>query len=154
MAIPRAPLSRLQQLDRFRQCRGHAHFWERALSRRRFVQTAASVAGLVLAAPLRAAAAVPGNTPKPIPGGFQFFGPGTEVFHNFAPGVFDPLDTDRSGIFDFNGKIGYAVIDGTGTARTKKSPAQRLSFEVDVRFMQGTYVAEDGRRRHATFCLS
>ena len=77
----------------------------------------------------------------------------TAVFHNFAPGVFDPVDTDRSGIFDFHGQIGYAIIDGTGTGRSKKSAATPLFFEVDLRFMRGAYVAEDGHRRHATFCL-
>ena len=153
--IPAGALSRLQQIDRLKRHPGHAHFWDRAFSRRQFVQTAASAAGLMLAAPLSAATSgVPGNTPKPIPGGFQFFGPGTEVFHIFAPNVFDPNDTDRSGIFDFHGRIGYAVIDGTGTARTKKNKAAKLFFEVDLRFMQGVYIAEDGRRRHATFCFS
>ena len=125
-----------------------------AVSRRQFVKTTAAAAGLLLASPWKAAAdTVPGSTPKPIPGGFQLFGPGTEVFHNFAPGVFDPLDTDRSGIFDFNGQIGYATIDGTGIGRSKKGAATPLFFEVDLRFMRGAYIAEDGRRRHATFCL-
>ena len=147
-------LSRFKQLDAARRHPGHTHFWDRAVSRRQFVQVTAAAAGLILASPWTASAvAVPANTPKPIPGGFQF--PGIdEVFHNFAPGVFDPLDTDRSGIFDFKGRIGYAIIDGTGSARTKKGAATPLSFEVDVRFMQGTYVAEDGRHRHATFCLT
>jgi hypothetical protein len=153
--IPAGALSRLQQIDRLKRHRGHAHFWDRAFSRRQFVQTAASAAGLMLAAPLSAATSgVPGNTPKPIPGGFQPFGPGTEVFHIFAPNVFDPPDTDRSGIFDFKGKIGYAIIDGMGTARTRKGPATRMPFEVDVRFMQGVYIGEDRRRRHGTFCFS
>ena len=71
--------------------RGHTHFWERVLSRRRFVMAAAAVAGgavasktlspLVYAAeafPVRSTGAVP---PKPIPGGTSPFG----VFiHHFA----------------------------------------------------------------------
>jgi len=105
-----------------------------------------------------ARASVPGPTPKAIPGGFtadQLCGlPATEIFHNFAPNVFDPPNTDRSGIFDFNGLIGYAVIDGTGTGRNTASGATTpLTFEVDLRFMQGVYVGEDGRHRHGTFCL-
>ena len=137
--------------------RGHAHFWQRAFSRRRFIQTGAA-AGLFLLGGGRwapASAAVAGGTPKPIPGGFVFGPPvGDELFHNFAPGVFDPLNTDPSGIFDFNGHIGYAVVDGTGTGRNHSTHERtRLSFETDLRFMQGTYVAEDGRHRHGTFCL-
>jgi hypothetical protein len=103
-----------------------------------------------------ARASVPGATPKAIPGGFTagFCGiPETEIFHNFAPNVFDPANTDRSGIFDFNGHIGYSVIDGTGTGHTVHGDSTTLAFEVDLRFMQGVYVGEDGRHRHATFCV-
>jgi hypothetical protein len=102
-----------------------------------------------------ARASVPGATPKAIPGGFTagFCGISeTEIFHNFAPNVFDLPNTDRSGIFDFNGHIGYAVIDGTGTGHTSQGDTPH-SFEVDLRFMQGVYVGEDGRHRHGTFCL-
>ena len=28
-----------------------------------------------------------------------------------------------------------------------------LDYEVDLRFMQGEYVGEDGKRSHGTFCL-
>lgn len=78
----------------------------------------------------------------------------SEVFHNFAPHVFDPPNTDRSGIFDFKGDIGYAIIDGTGKGRNTRTGVRTpLSFEVDLRFMQGEYVGIDGRHRHATFCL-
>jgi|GraSoiStandDraft_41_1057321.scaffolds.fasta_scaffold932758_1 hypothetical protein len=134
--------------------RHHARCWTHGLSRRRFVQSTLLAGGLLLARPRFAGAEeeVTGETPRPIPGGFQPFGPGTEVFHNFAPGVFDPIDTDRSGIFDFNGNLGYATIDGAGTARTAAGET-RLLFEVDLRFMQGAYIGEDGRERHATFAL-
>ncbi len=136
---------------------GHSHFYSRALSRRRFIQASGTAAGMLLLSPgfsMPARAAVPGNSPKPIPGGFTTPDTGSEVFHNFVPGVFDPLDTDRSGIFDFNGDIGFAVIDGAGTGRnTMTGATKRLRFEVDLRFMQGIYVGVDGRRRHGTFCL-
>lgn len=147
--------SLLTRIEAGRRHPGHAHFWDRALSRREFVQTTAAAAGLVLASPLKTMAqTVPGNTPKPIPGGIQPFGPGTEVFHVLGPHTFTPdPDGDRSAIFDFNGTIGYSVIRGTGHARGPQAAARSLNFEVDVRFMQGVYVAEDGRRRHGTFCL-
>ena len=139
---------------------GHSHFWQRALSRRRFLQASSAAAGgLIIGAQgwMPARASVPGDTPKAIPGGFTagFCGlPDTEVFHNFAPNVFDPPNTDRSGVFDFNGHIGYAVIDGAGTGHnTITNTTTPLLFEVDLRFMQGEYVGVDGRYRHATFCL-
>jgi len=148
-------LSQIRRIEAMTRHPGHAHFWHRAVSRRHFVQTTAAAAGLLLASPLKAAAgAVPSDTPKPIPGGIQPFGPGTEVFHVQGPHTFTPdPDGDRSVIFDFNGKIGYAVIDGTGQARGRNAAARSLNFEVDLRFMQGHYIAEDGRRRHGTFCL-
>src|SRR5437867_3947104 len=97
---------------------GHAHSWERAISHRRFLQTAGA-AGLFLSSPMArvASAKKPApSEPKPIPGGFQI-APGGEVFHVFGPGAFDPIDTDRSVITDFNGHIGYAIVDGSGTGR-------------------------------------
>ena len=138
---------------------GHSHFLQKALTRRTFLQASAAAAGGVLIGSqgwMPARASVPGATPKAIPGGFSGLCglPPTEIFHNFAPNVFDPPNTDRSGIFDFNGHIGYAVIDGTGTGLNTVSGATTpLSFEVDLRFMQGVYVGEDGKNRHATFCL-
>lgn len=137
---------------------GHSHFWQKALTRRTFLQASAAAAGGLLIGSqgwMPARASVPGATPKAIPGGFtDFCTLSGEIFHNFAPNVFDPPNTDRSGIFDFNGHIGYAVIDGTGTGRNTVSGATTpLSFEVDLRFMQGVYIGEDGRTRHATFCL-
>src|SRR5579871_2902102 len=71
---------------------GHTHFWERAmLSRRQFMGTAAGATGAVLASGLwmPGMALADNAAPKPIPGGIQPFGPGTELFHVFpiAPGV-------------------------------------------------------------------
>ena len=150
--IDRKVLQRLTRLDAARRYPGHSHFWRRAFSRRQFIQAAGAAAGILGTGHWTAAhAAVPGDFPKPIPGGFTF-PPLTEVFHNFAPGVFDPLDTDRSGIFDFNGHIGYAVIDGGGTGKHAGHTA-RLAFECDVRLMQGVYIATDGKYRQATFGL-
>src|SRR5262245_36475531 len=96
---------------------GHSHFSRRALSRRSFSQVTAATAGLILARPrsARADEEVEPDSPNPIPGGFTF---GGEFFHNLAPGVFDPVDADPSGITDFNGHIGYAIVDGTGKGRT------------------------------------
>ena len=75
-----------------------------------------------------------------------------EIVHVEAPGVATLADSEPITITDFNGNIGYAVIDGSGTGRnTLTGETKTYSFNVDMRFMQGVYVAEDGRVRHATF---
>jgi hypothetical protein len=130
---------------------GHAHFWDRALSRRNFLAVGAGAGLLATSTASVAEPALPAFTPKAIPGGFMF-PPLTELFHNFAPGVFDPLNADRSGIFDFHGKIAYAIIDGTGTSLDAKGRTAR-TFEADMRFMQGTYIDMNGKYRDDTFVL-
>jgi hypothetical protein len=79
--------------------------------------------------------------PRPIPGGVQPFGPGTEVFHLFLPGTGDP-----STITDFDGVVGIADITGVGTGANAGH-----AFDADVRFMRGRYLGLDGRRQHGTF---
>src|SRR5579859_4051827 len=118
---------------------GHAHFWERAaLSRRRFIGTAAGATGLALGAglwaPGAAYAASGSAAPRPIPGGIQPFGPGTEVFHVFIPGH----KGEPSTITDFNGFVGVATVRGMGTGTdTNTGATTRLIFDVDNRFMTG-----------------
>ncbi len=134
------------------QPRGHAHFWERALARRQFIRTAAGTTAVVVGAglvlPVRARASEQNAPPRPIPGGIQPFGPGTEVFHVFLPEPGNELST----ITDFNGHIGAAEILGTGTATDAKTGAKtKLLFDADVRFMVGEYVGLDGRNHHGTF---
>lgn len=130
---------------------GHTHFWERAmLSRRQFMGTAAGATGAVLASGLwmPGMALADNAAPKPIPGGIQPFGPGTELFHVFpiAPGV------ELSTITDFHGAIGGAEVQGMGTAtNTDTGVTSRLLFDVDMRFMQGVYVGMDGERHRGTF---
>lgn len=124
---------------------GHSHFWERArLSRRDFLGAAAAVAAAsrsILAFPSESA-------PRPIPGGSQFLGPGTEVFHVFplAPG--DELST----ITDFNGVVGAAVVDGTWSGGgVTAPPGVPLVFDTDMRFMKGEYVGVDGNHHQGAF---
>ena len=147
-------LSRLKRFDIARRHPGHTHFWDRALSRRHFIQSAGAAAALLGPGHWTTAnGAVPGDFPKPVPAFFTIPGvPGQ--FHIAAPNVFDPPDSDRSAIFDFNGHLGYAVVDGAGTGRnTQTNATTRLAFETDLRFMQGAYIATDGKHRHATFAF-
>src|SRR5438552_4589717 len=99
---------------------GHPHFGRRALSRRQFLWTAAGTAaalgtGLLLPTPALAA----GRNPRPIPGGIANPTGGPFVHANFPPG---PVDAppgmgggEQSSITDFDGFIGSAGIQGTGT---------------------------------------
>jgi len=117
---------------------GHAHFWERALSRRQIVKTAAAgtvvVLGSGLLTPALAEAKDAAVAPKPIP---ETLFPGAP-FHVLGPDSEEP-----SAITDFNGFVGATEIQGTGTGG--------LLFDVDMRFMQGTYVGVDGKVHWDTF---
>jgi len=122
------------------------------LSRRQFMLTAAGTTGAVLSSglwmPGSALAWGDGAAPKPIPGGTQFLGPGTEVFHVFVP----VRGNDQSTIYDFDGFVGSATVDGAGTGTdTSTGATTRLTFDTDMRFMQGAYIGVDGKKRRGTF---
>jgi len=121
---------------------GHRH----APSRRQFLAAgaglgAAGFLGTQVIGAGPALAARRAGDPRPIPGGIQPFGPGTEVFHLFPPGAGEP-----NSITDFNGFVGVANIDGAGAG-----DHAGLSFDVDIRFITGEYMALDGRHFEATF---
>ena len=132
---------------------GHSHFWERAnLSRRHFLGAAAGATGIVLGSglwmPGQALAWGNGAAPRPIPGGIQPFGPGTEVFHVFLAG----RGAEPSTITDFHGFIGIADTQGTGTGTdTRTGATTTLLFDNDTRFMQGVYIGVDGKKHRGTF---
>jgi len=89
-----------------------------------------------------------GAAPRPIPGGIQPFGPGTEVFHIFLPG----RGAEPSTITDFHGFIGIADTQGTGTGTdTRTGATTTLLFDNDTRFMQGVYIGVDGKKHRGTF---
>jgi hypothetical protein len=121
---------------------GHRH----APSRRQFLAAGAGLgaagflgAQAIAAGPALAARAA--GDPRPIPGGTQLLGPGTELFHVFPPGAGEP-----NTITDFNGFVGVAHIQGVGAGGNAG-----LSFDVDNRFITGEYIALDGRHFNATF---
>jgi len=139
---------------------GHAHFWERAFSRREFMRGTAATAGLALGAGLvqSAGAFSPhrpffGNAaPQPIPGGTdldELLGLGSgPLFHFFFPAFGQEVST----ITDFVGHVGAAEIQGTGTlTNTLSHETTTLTFDADMRFMDGHYIAEDGHPRNGTF---
>jgi hypothetical protein len=136
----------------FAQHRGHAHFWERALSRRQFiggaVGSAAAIAGSGLIDTRLVAAHDRPGIPKPIPSGIQPGGPGTPVFRVQFLG----LGTENATITDFNGSIGGTDVQGTGVGTNLVTGKKtELLFDTDMRFMKGAFVGTDGHVHHATF---
>jgi len=133
----------------------HAHFWQRAFSRRRFITGAAGAAGVALVPNLSfpnladAESHSPGlfcsPSATPISGGTELLGPGTELFHFFLPGP----GTEPSTVGNFKGCIGLASGHGTGTI-TDSNGNSAVTFANDTRFMTGTYVGQDGKQRKGT----
>jgi hypothetical protein len=127
-------------------CDRHAH--HAAVSRRRFIGGAATALGTVLGAsvlrPGAALAKTQNAAPNPIPGGTTING---QLFHFlfFGPGL------EPASITDFNGFVGVADVQGTGTARNPDGSTETLLYDTDVRFMKGVYVGKDGAVHKGTF---
>ena len=130
-------------------------------TRRQFLRGAGVAAGaLVATAAFRPSFAfAAGNaSPRPIAGGFRGDAVGDagnrhfyHILPPFPPGP-DGQYIDCSAITDFRGVIGAANINGTGTGTPTAANAEgRYTFNVDMRFMQGDYIAVDGKRRYGTF---
>ena len=89
--------------------------------------------------------------PTPIPAGFFFPG---RVDGSLA--ATDPTGThagrDPSTIFNFNGFIGLANVElsGTGTDTTTGETAD-YGFEADMRFFKGVFVDSVGRTQRGAF---
>ena len=129
----------------------HAGHHERhRLSRRAFMGGAAGITGTALGAgllgPAVAAAAPPSSSafPKPTTNVMSLGGVDFHVTF-FAPGL------DPSSLTDFNGFVGVADVQGTGTATNPDGSVETLLFDTDMRFMQGTFVGTDGNRHQGTF---
>jgi len=141
---------------------GHAHFWDRALSRRQFLGRSAGLAGVAvgsaLGLPAMAKAGAPGpGEPRPIPGGTTIDGLG--LFHFYFPTAHNPVGStttiesgrgDPSTITDFNGFIGGGEWSG-GTGKNQHGTT--LYWAADIRFMDGEYIGLDGRNRQGAFAF-
>jgi hypothetical protein len=93
--------------------------------------------------------------PLPIPGGIldptPFAGPDV---HLHLPGPVDSSTPntkggDPSSIYDFNGFVGAAHIQGTGI----DGSGNTLNWDADVRFMSGVYQGVDGNIHQGTFAF-
>ncbi|TAN34587.1 twin-arginine translocation signal domain-containing protein [bacterium] len=128
---------------------GHAHFWDRALSRRQFIGAASAATGAALTSGLWSPLAVLADDdglvmPRPVGQNFQPLGRGTEIFHFALPGTGDP-----STIGDFKGTVGIVDIEGNGS----DSAGNALTFGADMRFMRGSYIGVDGERHRGAFAF-
>ena len=141
---------------------GHAHFWERAMTRRKFLGSAALAGGAAATAGMwlpqfTKAAAFAEADPAFIPGTTTLpFAP-TTPFHFFFPtdGVPGAVTVasghgDPSLISDFDGMIGVADVgQTTGT----DGAGNQLLWKADVRFMKGTYIGTEGDNRTGAFAF-
>jgi hypothetical protein len=136
---------------------GHAHFWERALSRGLFIRTAAGAAALAAGAGLRlprqaGARVLDAWMPSPIPGGTDLralFGlPSGPIYHLFFPA----FGQEVASVGNFQGNLAAAEIQGSGTAtNTATGQTSTLTFDADMRFMDGIYVNQAGVAARGTF---
>ena len=124
------------------------HHARHAFSRRAFIGGAAVATGATLGSGLLSPATALAWQSQPAPkpttainnvGGIDFH----VTF--FGPGV------DPAVITDFKGLASVAQVQGTGTARNPDGSTETLLFDTDMRFMQGTYVGQDGAVHRGTF---
>ena len=120
------------------------------LTRRAFLGSTAGATGAILGSSLlQPAAALAGNphtdsTPSPTTSKVSINGLDFSIT-SFGPGL------DASTITDFNGFVGVADVQGTGTATNPDGTTETLLFDTDMRFMSGTYVGKDGKVYHGAF---
>lgn len=122
----------------------------RPISRRAFLGGGLAAAGTVTATQLIGKGIPFGGppapgTPVPIPNGITVAG---KLFHVFPPG--SSAASEESTIYNANGFLGVASINGQGLGTTSKG-STTLYYGADIRFIDGEYVDTAGRLRHATF---
>ena len=127
--------------------------FEGGFSRRRFLRAASGVPGLLLVAgtssPVWAATCDPAPIPETL-----VLGGGLPDIHVQLPGVATAADTDPSTIRDFNGHVGFAIVDGVGVRTDLHTGAHTMMpYEVDLRFMTGEFVSAKGHHCHGAFAL-
>ena len=131
--------------ERLTTLQGESGAW----SRRQLVQRGAAAfggfVGLGLLAPDSVFARA-NPAPRPIPGGLDkhFMPVPRDAFvHVLGPGIGSEMAT----ITDFNGIVAGSETRGTAHG----SDGASYDFDTDMRFMHGSYVGLDGRRRTAAF---
>src|SRR5207302_2230747 len=158
MSLRKLPFTKTSGFPSAAPYRGHQHFTERLLNRRRFLEKsglglgalvgAGLLPGVSRAALLKGTDRTTGATPVPIPGGTDLLGDG-RIFHLFLPGT----GAEPSTITDFIGFVGWAAVGGMGTHTRKGQPSAHIPFEADMRFMLGEFVGMDGKNHHGAFAF-
>ena len=98
---------------------------------------------------------LPSVSPIPIPGAVpDFHRDGGPDIHFQLPGPADNTNTGRVGgepstITDFNGFIGVAHVEGTGT----DNHGNTLFWDTDLRLMDGVFRGDDGKVHQGTFAF-
>lgn len=124
-----------------------SHHVRHAITRRAFVSSMAAFAGAagVSLIPGIGRAAGPSSA-APVPTSNTLVIDGV-TFHFTALGP----GTDPSSIYDFNGFVGAADVQGTGTGTNPDGSTETLLFDTDMRFMSGVYIGADGAVHKGTF---
>ena len=134
---------------------GHPHFWERAMSRRQFMGTAAVAGGAALTSSLWMPALVEAagnNAPRPIPEFLTL--PNGTVLKPFHVQLAGFPGMEPATITDFKGVVGAALINGKGRRTDDENDEETpLFFDTDLRIMQGEYISLSGQHRRGTFGL-
>jgi hypothetical protein len=124
-----------------------SHHVHHLLSRRAFMGSMAAVAGATVGAgllPGNVLASTGSSAPKPTTSHVTINGV-TFSLAFFGAGI------DPSSITDFNGLVGVAAVQGTGTAHNPDGTTETLLFDTDMRFMSGVYVGVDGAVHKGAF---
>jgi hypothetical protein len=124
-----------------------SHHARHLMSRRAFMGSMAGVAGAAAGAALLPSSVLARGmnaAPKPTTNTVTLNGVTFDVTF-FGPSV------DPASIWDFNGVVGVADVQGTGKATNPDGSHETLLFDTDVRFMRGTYVGMDGHVHKGTF---
>jgi len=120
------------------------------VSRRNFLTKAAGATGLAFWMPGLSTAQGTGKSsaPKPIPGGVSPLG--IFIHHFPAQPTATPLASlnEPSQITDFKGFVGLNRIRGAGRGSGFADP---LAFQIDMGFMKGQFIAEDGKLHEGVF---
>ena len=125
----------------------HTHHIHNVLSRRAFIGSMAGAAGAAVGAglfPTSVLAKTSNAAPKPTANQTTINGLAFSLTF-FGPGI------DPASITDFNGFVGVADVQGTGTATNPDGSTETLLFDTDVRFMSGVYVGQDGQVHKGQF---
>ena len=114
------------------------------LSRRTFLKAGVATTALIATTGVMSARSVAkSGTPTPVPLNAAF---GLHVY--FVDPTMEP-----STITDFHGRVGAAIVDGTGTWKVDGNAPETLLFDTDMRFMQGTFRGTDGLSHKGTFAF-